>query len=171
MSVIVHGRSRCGPNDRRERETGFEARLRRTLREIDREIRLAEVLAREAEESRTLSDDLRRAVREACLIRIFRLKSFFYGGPRRGEVVADDFFPDPERWTRERPPPGPHLERWLEDLALYVTGHFGSDEAARVPEEAWPLSGFVSTISRTYRFFLSILPPERSGWLDRHGSL
>jgi len=144
-------------------------RLRRALREVCRDVRTAGELAREATCGCALSPDIRTAIRQACLMRVFRLRRFFYGARQPGEVVAADFFDEREEWSRVRPRPGVHLERWLDDLKNHVDGRLPADDRDQVPPEAWPLSGFVSSLSRAYDRFTEALPPERAVWLEARG--
>lgn len=150
MTIVVHGR---GPEER-DQEFPSQEQLADALERIHEEVRVARLLARQAALPEALASHMVSSLREALLMRIFRLRHFFYGRPEEEmELVASDFFPAPSDWIRHRPSAPPHLSRWLDDLAEWVDEHVCVRPEGRVPQSAWPLSALVETLSAVHAAF------------------
>lgn len=133
---------------------------------MSEELRRAELLSRTAISGQGLTPELRAAAREACLLRVLRLRSFFFSDPRPEEgPVAADYLPDPERWQRVRPAPSILAAGALDELAEAlrpIRPAGGADPVA--DEEEWPLLSLLSAVATVFNAFVNALPPERSGW-------
>ena len=77
MTIVVHGR---GPGEA-EDEFPSQEQLADALERIHEEIRVARLLARQADLPEALASHMVSSLREALLMRIFRLRHFFYGRP------------------------------------------------------------------------------------------
>lgn len=147
-----------------------EAELRRIASRVSVELQRAELLSRTAAAGESLPTEVRRAVREACVLRVRRLRSFFYGDAEHDEAedrdgpLASAFFDEPERWERERPPAGPMLAFWLDEVKVGTDSVLDGRERAGLSEEKWPLVGFVTALVEVFDAFVDALPPERAAW-------
>lgn len=149
MTIVVHGR---GTED----ESPFPSRehLADVLERMHQEVRLAQLQVRQIELPEALAPHMMSSLRESLLMRVFRLRQFFYGRPEAEmELVASDFFPDASEWIEARPPAPPHLSRWLDDLADWVDEHVCLQPGGRVPPGAWPLAALVETLTAVHASF------------------
>lgn len=172
MSIFIDGmrvseeeEARRGAARRRD-----EADLRRIASRISVELQRAELLSRTAAAGESLPTEVRRAVREACVLRVRRLRTFFYGDAEHGDAedrdgpLASEFFDEPERWERERPPAGAMLGFWLDEVGSVTDSFLDPREKAGLSEEKWPLVGFVTALVQVFDAFVGALPPERAAW-------
>jgi len=171
--------SREGPAPTREapapesepRPEDEQERLRATAGAVGLELRRAELLSRAAPGGE-VAPEVRTACAEACILRVLRLRGFFYGpggDPRR--PVAADYFDDPAEWAEVRPVRTALLDEWLEDLRAYVEPALDREAERRVPEGSWPLAGFVAAMEVAFQALVEALPPERGIWFARRAAL
>lgn len=159
MAVVVYGgrssvESDDGPTPR-SREV-----LEKALERVVEDVRLAEMLARQIAFRDTLAPHVETALREALLLRSFRIRAFFYAEPASDdEVWAGDFFTESREWEERRPSAPAHVRGWIDDLSLCLEPRVSVREEAPVPREAWPLESAVHTLSETYEAFRRALPP------------
>lgn len=154
MTIVVHGRAR----DEGDREFPSRQDLVNVLERIHEEIRLARLLVRQIELPEALAPHMMSSLREALLMRVLRLRHFFYGrAEEEWELVASDYFPDPSEWISSRPSAPPHLSRWLDDLVEWVDERVFANPEGRVPPKAWPLASLVDTLTVIHASFCEMI--------------
>lgn len=161
MTIIVH-ENRWPVEVTNPSEGGSPDRLKRAIGRVERELRAAGKLAREVRSRPPHRTEFRNAAREGCLLRLLRVERFFYGSPRRGEVVAADFFRDPREWEEARS--GAERLEGLDRLASHLDDRIRIEdtEDASGSTQDWQLAEIVSWLSSVYRLFLRTLTTDRS---------
>lgn len=166
VTIFIHGASAAEWESEEEGERPVSrSRLQWAARRVTRDLHDAVLLIRPAQTAEERSREVQRAVREGCVLRVLRLKRFFYSeAEAAGRVVAEDFFTRPDGWRRARPEPTALLEDWLEHLADVVEPTVEPAALRPIPASAWPLQEFVAAVSEVFDAFLKTLPADRRQW-------
>ncbi len=139
------------------------AQLKRIARHVMYEISMmrataiAAVGARDQFSKNVLIDDF--------LLHLRSVRDFFYADkPRKDDVIAEDFFSDPNRCQSARPPLSPivrnnktRIDRALAHLSYTRLKYKGRSKG-------WNIGGMVRGMERTIDSFIRALPPRRANW-------
>jgi hypothetical protein len=114
----------------------------------------------------SLNDRLESALLESFLLHARSLRDFFYSDRKtfKDDVLAGDFFDDPDHWRKVRPLLGPHLSvsrgRLNKALAHLSYERIELSEADRL----WDVKTIDTELEVVKDAFLAALPVERRQW-------
>ena len=105
------------------------------------------------------------ALLESFTIHARALLAFLYppDNPRKSDVLAEDFFDDPEEWNRLRPPKAAVLDQVNTRVGREIA-HLTYNRQEGTPEaKKWPIPEIARAIHSVVRLFLQTVPRDRLG--------
>jgi hypothetical protein len=91
--------------------------------------------------------------------------------PKKDEVIAEDFFRNPEEWRRTRPPKTETLKKVDRRVAKEVAHLTYARQKVTAQTKPWPFIEIAKDVSKVFSGFISLVPDEMLGsrWKGQKG--
>jgi len=91
--------------------------------------------------------------------------------PKKDEVIAEDFFKNPEEWRRTRPPKTENLKKVHKRVAKEVAHLTYARQKVTAQTKPWPFIEIANDVSKVFFGFISLVPDEMVGprWEGQKG--
>ncbi len=107
------------------------------------------------------------ALLEPFLLHVRNIREFLYndGAKKKDDVLALDFFDNPDDWTKKRPPIGAYLKSIRERLNKSLA-HITYARLDYRQYELWDLAKIRHDLEKPWGAFMAALPPEKREWFS-----